>query len=313
MFTQLKCLLVPLAALFWMPLPAHAASPAQARVGERSPDPAQARGAVAIRVQPGAWGAADERDIARVLSFVADILAPAFPRHAGDKIEIVHSSSGPSTDLERLSDGAYRVYLKVQDTRWDQFTYQFSHEYCHIVTNAEQRIHQDSAVRGTQWFEESMCEAVSLLALQRVAARWEQAAPVTTVTGYAGAFRDYAGQLIGQSHRHLPAGAPPDRPLESWYADNRLALQLDPYLRARNEVVASALYAWLAGSEGALAAIGYIGVNGLREAGDSDVFPAYLERWRAATPEHLRANVVSVPALFGYTGPGVPRTRVVER
>jgi len=109
------------------------------------------------------------------------------------------------------------------------------------------------------------------------------------------------------------AGAPPDRPLDNWYADNRLALQLDPYLRPRNEVVASALYAWLAGSEDALEAIGYIGVRGLSETGERDVFAAYLERWRAATPEHLRANVVSVPVLFGYDGPGAPRTRVVER
>jgi len=313
MLTQLKCLLPPLAALFWISLHAHAASPAPARLIDPVPEPARARDAVVIRVEPGGWGEADERDIARVLSFVADTLAPAFPRHAADKIEIVHSSIGPGTQLERLSDGAYRIYLKVQDKNWGQFTYQFSHEYCHVVTNAEQRIHQDSAVRGTQWFEESMCEAVSLLALQRVAARWEQAAPLANLPGYANVFREYARKLISQSHRHLPAGAPPGRPLESWYADNRLALQLDPYVRPRNEVVASVLYAWLAGSEDALEAIGYIGVRGLSETGERDVFAAYLERWRAATPEHLRANVVSVPVLFGYDGPGAPRTRVVER
>jgi hypothetical protein len=297
------------------------AVPAQAITGQAEPgqmygaraQPGRAKGAVSIRVQPGGWGETDPQDIARVLSFVADLLAPAFPRHAGDVIDVVYRPEGPVTLLERMPDGAYRVYLTVQNARWDQFTYQFSHEYCHIVTNAEQRVHQDEAVRGTQWFEESLCEAVSMLALERVAARWDAAAPVVTLPGYAGAFSEYANALINQAHRRLPAGTSPEKPLQDWYAANRAVLQLDPYLRARNEVVANALYAWLRSSEDALEAIGYLGVDGLHAGADGLVLAAYLEHWRADSPARLRPSMIRVPALFGIVSPEAPATRLVGR
>jgi hypothetical protein len=309
----LRCSLLLLAAL--LPPSAHASNTPIEPVHAYQPpaEPARAQGAVSIRVQRGGWGTADERDIARVLSYVADLLAPAFPRHAGDVIDIAYRPEGPVTLLERMPDGAYRVYLTVRDTRWDQFTYQFSHEYCHIVTNAEQRVRQDATVRGTQWFEESMCEAVSLLALRRVGARWERSAPVPTVPGYASAFGEYADQMTVQPHRRLPTDAPPDKPLENWFAVNRADLQGDPYLRKKNELVASALYAWLGSSPTALEAIGYIGVTDLQTGTDAQVFAAYLERWRLSSPERLRPDMMRVPALFGIASPLAPPTGFVGR
>jgi hypothetical protein len=258
---------------------------------------------VIIRVLPGDWGTAEVGDITRVLELVAQTLAPAFPRHAGDTIEVAYSTAGPHALFERRPDGAYRIYLAVQDTRWDQLTYQFAHEYCHVVSNVEQRLHQDAALRGTQWFEEAMCEAVSLLALERVAVRWEQAPPQPGWGGYAPAFLAYERQLTGQAHRKLPAGSAPDKPLEHWYAANRAALQYDPYQRGKNELVASALHAWLASSPQALEAIGYLGVAGLRENGGQAQFGAYLERWRQSSPERLRDTVTRVSALFGLDAP----------
>jgi hypothetical protein len=311
----LPALLSALCGLSVLPAPAQASSgsiDSELMRGGAS-QPGRAQGAVSIRVRPGGWGAADPREIAQVLSFVADLLAPAFPRHAGDVIDISYRREGPVTLLERLPDGAYRMYLTVQDTRWEQFTYQFAHEYCHIVTNAEQRSNQDAAVRGTQWFEESLCEAVALLALEGVGARWDQRAPVVTVPGYAGAFHRYAELLLNQAHRRLPPGTSADAPLENWYLANRAALEVDPYQRAKNEVVANVLYTWLRGSQGALESIGYIGVEGLQSVGEGQAFAAYFERWRAASPERLRGTVTRVPALFGVARPGANGTRLVGR
>jgi hypothetical protein len=268
-----------------------------------------ATAAVSIRVIPGGWGAADEGDITRVLTLVASVLAPAFPHHAGDTIEVAYSSAGPHAMFERQPDGAYRVYLDVQDTRWDQFAYQFSHEYCHVVTNVEQRAHQSAALRGTQWFEEAMCEAVSLLALDRVAVRWGIAPPEPEWRGYASAFRDYARLLNGQAHRRLPSGAS----LREWYASNRVNLQFDPYQRGKNELVASALFDWLRSSDDALEAIGYLGVSGLRADGGGPRFAAYLERWRVSSPERLRNTIMRVPALFGIASPPLARSQVATR
>ena len=94
---------------------------------------------ITVNVKQGDWGTAQTKDIRTVLAFVADVLLPYFPQHASDKLLVAYSRRGPQVLFEKSADGARLVYLNVQDTRWDQFTYQFSHELCHIFTNYEHR------------------------------------------------------------------------------------------------------------------------------------------------------------------------------
>ena len=122
-----------------------------------------------IRVEAGTWGNARPGDIEAVLYSVVDALGPSFSRQ-GTKISVAYSDDGPRVLLDRSADGSHRVFLKVRDARWDQFTYQFSHELCHIFTNHEHREMAPGVItRDHQWFEETLCEAVSLYTLERMA------------------------------------------------------------------------------------------------------------------------------------------------
>lgn len=247
-------------------------------------------GAMEIRVEAGDWGNARPRDIEAVLTTVADTLLPSFPQHAGERILVAYSDAGPSVLLEKSRDGAHRVFLKVRDTRWDQFAYQFSHELCHVVTNHEHReLAQGVLARDHQWFEETLCEAVSLLTLERMTAHWEHAPPHPGWQAYAPAFREYAQQLLNERHRHLPPG----ETLGQWFSANREALERNPYLRQENELLATHLLPLFETLPDSLEAIGY-----LNQSLPAASFTAYLASWYDCCPGQHRTFIMEVMALL---------------
>lgn len=248
-------------------------------------------GSIEIRVEAGDWGNAHPRDIEAVLTTVADTLLPSFPQHAAERVSVAYSAAGPSVLLEK-SAGAHRIFLNVRDARWDQFTYQFSHELCHIFTNHEHReIAPGVVARDHQWFEETLCEAVSLVALERLATRWERTPPHPAWQGYASAFREYAQQLRNEQHRRLA----PDENLAQWFAANREALERNPYLRQQNELLALQLLPLLETTPENLEAIGYLNAEPSVPAGS---FATYLESWYSCCPPRHRAFVSQLISLF---------------
>lgn len=249
-------------------------------------------GAIEIRVEAGDWGKAHPRDIEAVLTTVADTLLPSFPQHAAERVSVAYSAAGPSVLLEKSRDGAHRVFLNVRDARWDQLTYQFSHELCHIFTNhAHREIAPGVVARDHQWFEETLCEAVSLVALERMATRWERSPPHPAWQGYASAFREYAQQLRDEQHRRLSPG----ETLGQWFAANREALERNPYLRQKNELLAVKLLSLLEATPDSLEAIGYLNASPSLPAAS---FAAYLGSWYNCCPGRHRAFVIQVISLF---------------
>lgn len=247
---------------------------------------------IAIHVQEGDWGTARTHDIETVLASVADVLVPHFPQRASTRVRVASSRQGPRVLLERSPDGAHLVFLSVRDTRWDQFAYQFSHELCHIFANSEHRETSGGVVaRDHQWFEEALCEAVSLFALRQLASSWEDRPPYPHWKGYAPAFREYAERLLGEKHRKLPPG----KSVADWYVENRDALGSNPYLRDKNELLAIRLMALLEEAPANLEAIGYLN---LEISSFSKSFEAYLESWLSCCPENVRDLAGRVIALF---------------
>lgn len=247
---------------------------------------------IAIHVEQGDWGTARTHDIETVLASVADVLVPYFPQRASTRVRVASSRHGPRVLLERSQDGAYLVFLNVRDTRWDQFAYQFSHELCHIFANSEHReISGDVVARGHQWFEEALCEAVSLFALRQLASSWENLPPYPHWKDYAPAFREYAERLLGEKHRNLLPG----KSVAGWYAENRDVLGSNPYLREKNELLAARLMALLEERPGSLGAIGYLNLEQLSFGKD---FEAYLESWLSCCPDEVRGFARRVIALF---------------
>jgi hypothetical protein len=249
-------------------------------------------GQVAIDVRDGGWGTARTQDIETVLRSVANVLLPYFPQRASGRIVVEHSSQGPRALFEKAADGAYHVLLNVQDTRWDQFAYQFSHELCHIFTNFEHReVGNGAATRDHQWFEETLCEAVSLFALRRMASAWERSPPHRGWGDYAPAFSEYARRLLAEQHRRLP----PNVSVAQWYESNQEDLARNPYLRRKNELLATRLLPLLEETPGSLETIGYLN---LEKSPPHTSFRTYLEAWYSCCPEQYRGFIRQVIALF---------------
>ncbi len=224
-----------------------------------------AQAAPSIRVQSGDWGAASPQDIEAVLNSVAEVLLPDFPQQANVRIDVSPSASGPRVLAAKAADGAHRVLLNVRDARWDQFAYQFSHELCHIVSNYDHR--EVDQARPHQWVEETMCEAVALVTLERLTVRWSTAAPHRGWERYAPAFRAYAERVSRER------------------ASN-------PYLQGRSERRLAALLDF-ARSPDALPAIGYMN---LAPAGDR--LADYLAAWYECCPPSQRALVRRLIAVL---------------
>jgi len=254
---------------------------------------------IAIHVEQGDWGTARTQDIETVLASVADVLVPYFPQRASSRVRVASSRQGPRVLLEKSPDGAYLVLLNVQDTRWDQFAYQFSHELCHIFSNSGHReMSGDVVARDHQWFEEALCEAVSLFTLKQLASSWEHSPPYPRWKDYAPAFREYAERLSGEKHRHLP----PDKSVADWYVENREVLESNPYLREKNEFLATQLIALLEEAPGRLGAIGYLN---LEKSTFSKSFGGYLDSWYTCCPEEIRDFARRVISLFARGDHGV--------
>lgn len=252
----------------------------------------QAESHPSIRVQAGGWGAASTEDIQTVLNSVVDLLIPQFPNHASTRIAVAFSDNGPRVLGEKASDGAYQVLLNVNGPRWDQLAYQFSHELCHIVTNFEHRDIGSPESRSHQWFEETVCEAVSLLTLNRLASSWKESPPHAGWSDYAPAFRRYFERLLASEHRAIAPG----KSMAAWYRENQVSLQTNPYLREKNEAASSALFKLFDADPDNLLAIAYL--NKTRERGS---FTAYLASWYDCCPEPQRAFVQQIITLFTET------------
>lgn len=251
-----------------------------------------ASGRISIEVQDGNWGDASVSDIRSVLESVADVLAPRFPRHASARIVVGYSATGPRVLARKSPDEAHIVFLTVRDRRWDQLAYQFSHELCHIFSNYDQRpIEAASGSREHQWFEETLCEVVSLVTLNRLASSWKESPPQAGWEDYAPAFREYAARLLSRDHRRMPV----HESLGTWYVRHQVALEGNPYIRRTNEQLAASLLHLFESTPGSLEAIGYL--NDV-EAPFKQGFAAYLAAWRDCCPPEHRPFVGRLIALF---------------
>ena len=249
------------------------------------------RAELLITVEKGDWGRASIRDIKTVLQSVGDTMMQDFPNRGIDAVVVRHGQSGPRVLARKTEKGAYRVELNVQDARWSQFAYQFAHELCHIFSNYDQRpVASVSEDRAHQWFEEALCDAVSIYTLRRMASVWRDAPPHPGWEGYASAFEDYAQRLTNAQHRQLAA----DDTFKRWYARNLRDLEANPYLRVKNELIALQFVSLFDSSPGSVRAIGYLH----RETPARPGFDAYLTSWLDCCPPEIRNVVLRIIALF---------------
>lgn len=242
-----------------------------------------------IVVEPGPWGNAIVENIAALLNNVADHFLRHFNAPPAGRIR-VHCvpNEYPRTCFRNSPDEDYRINLPVQDRDWARFTYNFAHEFCHVLSGYE-RLRQP----GNQWFHETICEVASLFALKQMAITWRSSPPYHNWSDYALCLDQYADRYITAAERQPPTGTA----LGEWFRANEGTLRADPVNRVLNDIAAGQLLPIFRQSPGHWQAVPFM-------PDTSAPFREFLSDWHRACPVQHRQSVTDVCLAFGHPTPG---------
>lgn len=252
----------------------------------------QERGTL-VRVVDGDWGDAAPWQIEVLLNAIAGEMLRHFPGQQLHPIAVSHSRNGPVVLYQKGPGNEYQVLLAAKGQQWAEYVYEFSHELFHILAKYENHA-QRNQVRH-QWFEETLCETVSLYMLKRFSLIWNATPPLPDTKAYAPALQAYTRRALSDPQRKLPAGVS----FEQWFSRNAPRLASTPYLRNANELVASFFLPVLEANDDWRAAT-FLNAGDLpREASFRD----FLAQWYKATPPSLRDVVAESMAIFRFGKP----------
>ena len=230
-----------------------------------------------IRVADGEWGDAKPEEIETLLYAVADTLLTHFPERQLKPIIVSPTRQGPIVLYQKGPEKQYQVHLAAKGRRWAEYVYEFSHELFHILANYEN--HAPPRMASHLWFEETLCETVSLYTLRQLSASWAQSPPRAEWASYASALSQYTGRVQNEPHRQLPANTS----LEQWFRENGPQLLENPYLRGKNELIAN-LFLPILEHNHDWQAVGFLNPDVPQGAMG---FYDYLASWHSRTPpEH---------------------------
>ena len=185
-----------------------------------------------IDVQPHGWGEAIPANVTALLADVASHLNRLLINPVSDHIKVVPVSGPdavPITLYRQSPSGPITIQLTALDRKWSQFAYQFSHEFCHVLSNYERLRNNPN-----NWFHEALCELASMFTLRRMAERWPTQPPYPNWADYAPSLASYADDRLNNENSRLPTGLA----LGNWLSAHEEQLRSDPYLRDLNAVVA---------------------------------------------------------------------------
>jgi hypothetical protein len=238
---------------------------------------------IEIRVT-GDWRGGSAEDIRRVLLSAGSEIFRLFPGRKIHPIIVKRSASGPMVTYERGPNNEYIVLLNTQGTFWSQYSYQFAHEFCHIMSNYDE-------AKNNQWFEETLCEMASMFAMRRMSETWKTKPPYSNWKSFAPHLYDYAANLIKEGQ--VPEG----RAFIQWFEENRAELlKSEGGLRARNKIVAAQLLPLFEAEPAEWQAVQYL--NGWRAEGNQP-FDEFLKSWWQTAPEKHRPFIESIAQKFG--------------
>jgi hypothetical protein len=245
---------------------------------------------VQVQVEREGWGDANLKDVQAVLDSVIVSIAPYIENHKPSTVIVRNSPDGPKSLYDKGENGEYIVLVNVKGSYWSQLVYQFSHEMCHVMSNYDLA---PNNVSRQQWFEESLCEAFSLFALERTAQSWKENPPYPNWKDYAPHFIEYQRNQIAQAYRKLPEGMK----FPKWYQQYRKILSDDPYAQGRDldELVSNHLLPVFAANPDGWRAINYLNLG---EKGKAKSLNKYLSEWEDNAPSDLRAPVEKIRQMI---------------
>lgn len=243
-----------------------------------------------IHVAAGDWGNVSPNEVESLLNIIAAEMLTHFPGRHLAPIEVFPTTNAPVVLYQKGPENQYQIYLAAKGRHWGEYIYEFSHEIFHILSNYE--YHAPPKKAQHQWFEEMMCEAASLYSLKRLSSEWGESVPRTEWALYAPALNRFTQRALNEPHRQLPH----DTSLSQWFREHRDSLLGNPYLRAKNEMVAM-LFLPLLEQNTDWRAVGFLNRPDNQEPMN---FHDYLVDWYRNTPVANRNFVVHTMNLFEF-------------
>ncbi|MDB5822139.1 MAG: hypothetical protein JWR21_843 [Herminiimonas sp.] len=254
-----------------------------------------------IHVANGDWGDAKPEEIEILLNEITAEMLTHFPNRRIASIEVSSSSLRPVVLYEKGPENQYRILLAAKGRNWGEYIYEFSHELFHVLANYEN--HRSPQGARHQWFEEMMCETVSLYNLKRLSTGWKEAAPRGEWVSSGPELARFTQRALSDSHRQLP----PNTSLPQWFQQNRSSLLGNPYLRNKNEIVAM-LFLPILEQNRDWRAVSFLNLQRTQEAKS---FREYLEGWYGDTPTAHRDLIVRTMKLFKFHVPAATTLRPI--
>ncbi|MDR1158857.1 MAG: hypothetical protein LBK75_11265 [Oscillospiraceae bacterium] len=135
-------------------------------------------------------------NISSVLCSVRALFEPCFgTEHVNRRALAVFPTNGDNMACARY----HVIFLSARGSNWCQYAYQFAHELCHFMINAD-------IVKPLRWFEESICELASLFFLPGITEQWEDAPPYPQWKPYAREFSAYIEEEVKPTSAVIPEG-----------------------------------------------------------------------------------------------------------
>ncbi|WP_210532351.1 hypothetical protein [Pantoea ananatis] len=242
---------------------------------------------MSIKITPFCWGEAEIIDIQKVLESVVNILDSYFESSIDDDITVRHDLiNGPMVLYARGDNDEYQVLLSSKDRYWAQYSYQFSHEYCHIRTNYL------GGNAKTKWFEETICELASLFTLRRMSEVWKNSPPYEHWSNYSTTLYKYAEERITSGARNLPE----DVEFLDWFKSNLGNLENDRYMREFNAIIAIRLLPIFEVNTKLWLAVTYLNTWIIK---DTDDIYQFFDKWLNNVPNELKSMVNILAREFG--------------
>jgi hypothetical protein len=252
------------------------------------PAPAAPAGPLLLRVEGDGWGASKE-DIEKVISSAAEQIFPLFPGRTLKPIIVTRGRIVPITLDQKGPAGEWQVKLATGGTFWAQYTYQFAHELCHVLSNCDQ--HR----RGKQqWFDETLCETSSLFVLSKMHKAWSDHPPYSNWKDWGVHFDEYLNALLAERARRLP----PDQTMGQWIKAVLPELVNEHQVTSHSKLVATYLLPIFQDEPEGWEALNWYGTAGEKDQ-ELD-FELYLRSWKTRVPEKHKAFVGKIQKLFGY-------------
>ncbi len=227
------------------------------------------------------------RDIKRLCDSVGRELWKNFDGYKIEKFVIARGRGGPITLYKRNSKGEIVIRLDTGNTLWSQYSYQFAHEFCHVLCG------YDEDYKGNMWFEETLCETASLFAMRAMAKSWKTDPPYSHWAGYRDQLRGYADKVIRsrtQVHEIYEKG------LAGFYQAHKERLTKEACDRSLNGAMSLVFLKLFEEKPSRWGSVRWLNSSPSKKG---ETFAQYLTKWRNAAPKKHKPFIEKVAGLYG--------------